>query len=163
MNLFFDTKQYFQKNSRLHDRRGFALLFAVLASSVFLSVGLAIWNISLRQVIFSSFGRESQIAFYAADTGIECVLYYDVKLGAFDPATRASSIDCGGVPATVSGAGEVSNISSIFLTGVSSGPCVDVTVTKNALAGKTTIDAHGHNTCDTGSPTLVERGLRVSY
>lgn len=143
-------------------QKGFALLFAVLASSVFLSIGLAIWNISLRQVIFSSFGRESQIAFYAADTGVECALYYDTKQDAFNPASGITSIDCGGGAINFSQNGGVTLVQNIQLTGSNSGPCADVTVTKDASGG-TVIEARGHNTCVTTSPTLVERGLKVTY
>lgn len=59
--------------------KGFALLFAVLVSVMVLAVGASIINISLKQVILSSAGRESQFAFYAANTGMECALYWDLN------------------------------------------------------------------------------------
>lgn len=59
------------------DNRGFALLFAVLTSSVLLSIGASIFNLTLKELVLSSSGRESQFAFYAADTGVECALYWD--------------------------------------------------------------------------------------
>ncbi|MES2087855.1 MAG: pilus assembly PilX N-terminal domain-containing protein [Patescibacteria group bacterium] len=142
-------------------QKGFALLFAVLASSVFLSIGIAIWNISLRQVLFSSFGRESQVAFYAADAGIECALFYDTKHDYFNPDDPATVMNCGGGDVMIDpDANPVFTISDIRLTDSDTGPCVDVTVTKDLI---TTVEARGHNTCDTLSPTRVERGLRVTY
>lgn len=60
-------------------KEGFAMLFAVLVSSVLLSVGVSIFNLTLKELVLSSSGRESQFAFYAADTGIECAIYWDFK------------------------------------------------------------------------------------
>ncbi len=60
-------------------QKGFTLLFAVLVSTLVLSVGASIISIALRQLILSSTGRDSQYAFYAANTGIECAYYWDIK------------------------------------------------------------------------------------
>jgi Tfp pilus assembly protein PilX len=60
-------------------KKGFAMLFAVLVSSVLLSIGVSIFNLTIKELVLSSAGRESQFAFYAADTGIECGLYWDFK------------------------------------------------------------------------------------
>ncbi|MEY2641077.1 MAG: hypothetical protein RL150_470 [Candidatus Parcubacteria bacterium] len=58
---------------------GFTLLFAVLVSVLVLAVGASVINIALKQVILSGAGRESQYAFYAANTGVECALYWDLN------------------------------------------------------------------------------------
>ena len=50
--------------------KGFVLPFAVLISGILLSIGLAVFNIIMKEVLLSSSGRESQFAFYAADTGL---------------------------------------------------------------------------------------------
>jgi Tfp pilus assembly protein PilX len=60
-------------------KEGFSMLFAVLASSLVLSIGLSIFNLTLKEIALSSSGRESQFSFYAADSGSECALYWDVK------------------------------------------------------------------------------------
>ncbi|MEY2702091.1 MAG: hypothetical protein RLY43_724 [Bacteroidota bacterium] len=62
-----------------NDKKGFTLLFAILVSVMVLAVGASIINISLKQVILSSAGRESQFAFYAANTGLECALFWDLN------------------------------------------------------------------------------------
>ncbi len=59
-------------------KKGVTLLLAVLVSSLLLSIGLAIFNITIKELLISGSGRESQFAFYAADTGAECALYWDV-------------------------------------------------------------------------------------
>lgn len=59
-------------------KSGFTLLFSVLVSVLILAVGASIISIALKQVILSGAGRESQFAFYAANTGLECALYWDL-------------------------------------------------------------------------------------
>jgi hypothetical protein len=60
---------------------GFTLFYAVLVASLLLAIGLAIFNITFKEVVLSSGARESANAFYAADTGLECALYWDLKHG----------------------------------------------------------------------------------
>lgn len=67
------------KFKEINNKKGFTLLFAVLVSIMVLAVGASIINISLKQLILSGAGRESQFAFYAANTGMECALYWDLN------------------------------------------------------------------------------------
>ena len=60
-------------------KNGFALLIATLISGLFLAIGAVIFKISYIEFILSSVGRDSQFAFYAADTAAECALYWDRK------------------------------------------------------------------------------------
>ncbi len=66
-------------NKKISDKKGFTLLFAILVSIMILAVGASIINIALKQVVLSGAGRESQFAFYAANTGLECALYWDLN------------------------------------------------------------------------------------
>ncbi len=63
----------------LNDSRGFTLFYAVLVSSLLLALGLAIFNITYKELILSAGARESAVAFYAADAGLECALFWDRK------------------------------------------------------------------------------------
>jgi len=68
------------------------LLFAVLISSLLLSIGIAILDLTLKEFLLSSAGRESQFAFYAADDAMECALYWDHNVpGAGGLVTSGSS------------------------------------------------------------------------
>jgi Tfp pilus assembly protein PilX len=180
---------------RRHNRKekGFALLFAVLVSSVLLSIGISIFNLTLKELILSSSGRESQFAFYSADTGAECALYWDFKSTTnvmFATSTysqtnnwRDASIDSEN-PTCVSVAlasdfknpiqGTQTSAQTRFsLTipntdylGNSAPYCAIVTVTKSETGGiiGTTIDSRGYNTaCDSTDVNRVERALRVAY
>ena len=78
-------KSTLQKNK---ENEGFALLIAVMVVAVLISVTYAMFNISLKQVALSVAGKNSQIALFAADTGLECALYADYKVeNAFDYAS----------------------------------------------------------------------------
>lgn len=67
--------------------RGFALLIASLVASVVLLLASAIFDIAQKQVMLASISQQSQYAFYAADTGAECALYWDDRFGYFAPVT----------------------------------------------------------------------------
>ncbi len=60
------------------NRKGFTVLYAVLVSSLLLSIGASIFNISLKQILLTSTASESQTAIYAADSGLECAYYYEI-------------------------------------------------------------------------------------
>ena len=47
-------------------------MLSILVVSVILSVSLGIFDIMTKELKLSGLGRESQIAFYAADAGVEC-------------------------------------------------------------------------------------------
>jgi hypothetical protein len=58
---------------------GFALLYAMLVSGLVLSVSMGVFNVVMRHYSLESAARESQHAFYAADTAAECVYYWDAR------------------------------------------------------------------------------------
>ncbi len=176
----------------LHAVRGFALIFAILASSLLLSIAVAIFNLSFRQVILSSFGRESQIAFFASDAGTECALYWDLVASSFatsadslppPPLLRPPSPTCAQNPAgpVLFPAGincntgliiapkvvACNNRSAVTTFSMTGAVCADVIVTKTDDDGDTIsdtkVESFGHNTCDPANPTYVERALRITY
>lgn len=148
-------------------RRGFTLLLAVLVSGILLALGFAIFNIVSKEVILSSSGRESQFAFYAADTGVECALYWDYQADAFS----AESTDipaCGGLDLntyekTDDGFGNITTTFSFSLGDAVNYPCADVEVLKEADTLVTTIIASGFNTCVITNPRRLERTIQVQY
>src|SRR3990167_512175 len=75
-------------------QRGFTLLLAALVSSIVLAVGAAIFGIAQKQVLLSAIGRDSQFAFYAADTAAECALYWDFRCNYFASSTALVSASC---------------------------------------------------------------------
>jgi hypothetical protein len=68
----------FRKNSRFKEM-GSTLILALLVASILLSVGFGLSNIATKEIKLSSIGSESGAAFYAADAGIECALFWDIQ------------------------------------------------------------------------------------
>ena len=66
----------FVNNSR---KQGYALLVAILTMSLVTAVGFSILSISLKGFRLSVSERESVYAFYAADSGAECALLWDIR------------------------------------------------------------------------------------
>ncbi len=60
-------------------KEGFAMLFAVLMSAVLISIGMSIFNLSLKGLILSTSERDSQIAYYAGTSAVECIRYWSSK------------------------------------------------------------------------------------
>ncbi|MFM2374412.1 MAG: hypothetical protein RLZZ234_407 [Candidatus Parcubacteria bacterium] len=166
-------------------QRGFALLVAVLISSVVLAVGLSMLNITLKQYIFSGTGRESEIAFYAADAGMECALYFDTSTagGVFDLSATGGSFSCMD-QSTTAPAGGTSGVAKTFVfEWNTSGQtvCTKIAITKyysatnpvsmgaagtcDARATCTQVESRGYNRGCNGlsSARVVERALRASY
>jgi Tfp pilus assembly protein PilX len=62
------------RNSSTHIlQSGFALLITIVVISVVLAVGISLLNITVKQINLSITGRDSEVAFSAAQAGIECV------------------------------------------------------------------------------------------
>lgn len=92
--------------------RGFALLISVIISTIILTIGLSIINSAIKEVILASTIRHSIVALYAADSGIECGLYWDnirgnsTKHSAFTPVVPPVfpivpyTIECMGITKT---------------------------------------------------------------
>ena len=84
------------KKYKLKLKTGFTILLSVLVVSIVLSAGLGIFGVMTRELKLSGMGRESQLAFYAADAGIECFFYWEIKQGAFEPDESSKTIKCAG-------------------------------------------------------------------
>src|SRR3989344_3375071 len=153
------------KTQNVQSEKGFTILFAVLTASLLLAIGISIFNVTYKELLLSSSARDSQSAIYAADTGVECALYWD-KNNYFATGTGQRAIQCAGqnsvfltyptLPAT-------STFGLEFLEEGNTKPCVVVSVGKYDDPTRTILISRGYNTCDTTNPRRVERTLRVSY
>ncbi len=75
-------KENFKKINREmtnKEKRGFTLFISLIVSGLILAIGFSIGNIILKELSLGSSGKNSQIAFYAADSAAECALYWDRK------------------------------------------------------------------------------------
>lgn len=142
---------------QLRTQKGAALLMAVLMTSVMLSVGLGVYQRTYKELYFASFWKQTQVAFAAADAGLECALYWDLH------QVGATSASCFG--GTVSGWDPSLN-SSITLTGVATPVgCVTINIIKPSplLPYSTRIESRGYNDCNVSNLRRVERALSIDY
>jgi hypothetical protein len=150
--------------------RAFTLLLAVLISSILIALGSAIFNIVAKEVLLSSSGRESQFAFFAADTGIECGLYWDLRQDAFATTSPLTEVTCGGSSATLTRTAggtllrpTLTTAFSFPIDGGIANPCVTMSVVKTFYPNETSMVSRGYNTCVTTNPLRLERAIRVQY
>jgi Tfp pilus assembly protein PilX len=147
--------------------QGFTLFIAIIVTSTLLLVSMGMVSIAVRESFITSSNRESQYAFYVADTGIECALYWDVKnpsgYSAF-ATTTSSTINCNKDASNplnqfVVGGSAVSTFTMTFLP---EKHCATVVVTKQAN-GQTLIESHGFSSCGVSNSRRVERAVKVTY
>jgi|SRR3989344_1075525 len=164
-------------NNQLKNNEGFTLLISIVTTSLLLLVSFVVVNVSLKQLVAANVNQESQYAFYAADSGTECAVYWDLKNGpvsAFDISTPGviscsrQNISTGSqtVPTNPPvqsriGGGGAGNRTSIFSLNFTKG-CAIVQVTKNP-DGSTTVDSRGYNTCNLSASRRFERGVTLQY
>lgn len=156
----------------MHSPRGFALVIALILTSVVLAVGVALVDLAVKQLSLASSSKNSQYAFYNADSGLECALYYDQKVNVFyynSPITPA--LECNGLTLSnyaglvnYSVTQDASNRTTTFNI-----PCSDssgiidtITIIKSS-SGTTDIYSNGYNTCNANSQTRIERGVKIHY
>lgn len=151
----------------LNNEKGFTLFVAILITGTLLLISMAIISLSVKEAFLSSSARESQYAFYAADTGTECALYWDVSspngYSAFGTSTNSIIYCLGSYPSITRSAIVNNNGTSTFRITFPSEPyCADVSVAKTSNGG-TKIESFGYNTCVESNPRRVQRAVRVTY
>ena len=168
---------------RGNNKKGVAVFIAVIAVSALLLIALAISDISYKEQIISSSGRDSRIAFYAADAGVECAFFHDLKGGAdglfkfsVPGAVQVGVLKCNGDDIITNIRGNDPVITTFYFN-LSNLPksCAIVQVSKETVAEggfKTIIESRGYNNnCASGptGPTIesgprnLERSFEVTY
>jgi Tfp pilus assembly protein PilX len=146
-------------------KKGFTLFIAILIGSLMLAIGFSIFNLTFKELLLTASARESQVAFYAADTGLECALYYDQRGNQFVPG-QSATVSCILPGTSVISSGSSGNATWTWSFEVSPDVCAKVQVNKVSgisVNARTTIRSFGYNTCDDTSPKRTERGLQVTY
>lgn len=139
--------------SRAESSAGFVILFAVTISSILLAIALGVANIAVKEVKFSTSAKDTNDAFFAADTGIEYALFHDKTPSEYVPVPN-----------------EVFTW-DVVVTSPGLNSCAKVSITKdNTSPSNTTtlIVSKGYNvgdvgTCISTNPNRIERELKVSY
>lgn len=152
------------------------LLFAVLIASLALSLGIAVYNVTLKELRLSTVASESQKAFFSADTGWECAMYHDFQDDTvFDvdtPDPADSTVRCAGAARPVqydplTDPDEYRWRFRISSTTDATTVCAGVTVYKQDMGAgtpnNTRIVSDGFNTCEDTVKDHVQRTIRIDY
>lgn len=132
---------------------GSALLIAILMSTVVLAVGVGVYQRTYKEILFSSMWRQTQAAFAAADSGLECAVYLELHGGSF----------CFGQTITWTPPSNGTWWPAVpTYTPVGTG-CVWMRIMKTTGV-QTVIEARGYNdACGSTNPRRVERGLKITW
>lgn len=153
--------------------KGFTIFVAVIIVGTITFVAAGIVSLAVRHLQIANASESSQHAFYAADSGIECALYWDVRNPSGQSAfstTTGTLINCNRDTNNLGNqwvvGGNVSGLSTINrINFLPNSYCAIVTVNKAYVLGvlRTTIESKGYNTCDLTNPRRVERAVRATY
>lgn len=143
------------------------MLFTVVIISIILALALGIADVTFKQTILSELARDSQLAFYQADSGVECGLYYDLSVGQFPPKTQVTTvpnqITCGNNTASFV---PLQSNTDYFVyaedVGNQKNPCFVITFDKTNYPTKSSVSTRGYSTCASNTKQ-VERALNVTY
>lgn len=158
--------------------KGFTLLIAMIFVGVILAFAATIGALGYKQSILAGNAIQSQYAFYAADTGLECALYADqqqapspVSFADYPTAPATNQVTCQGLSTTLStvsytASGPTAEWVSFARVSLDSGThCADLTFYEPAAgSGQSTyLFSQGYNaSCAAvaaGTARLVARGL----
>lgn len=158
----------FKNINKSKKNNGFVILFAVTISAILLSIALGVANISLQEIKFGTSAKDTNEAFFAADTGVECAFSNDKASGSVFVSPGSPSIACNGVTITA----VEDPVSPSFWTfvvptlGGEGQGCARVTVDKTA-SSLTTVISKGYNvgdaSCSSSNPDRIEREIRTTY
>lgn len=158
-------------------RRGVALFIALVTISIILAMGISILNITLKDFQLSSTARESEMAFSAADAGMECAMYWNQSNQGGKFSSGGNPISCMGMLTNTGGVlGATSRFAVTWGSSIQLCSIVDVTRYNAATVPSglpacpigicTQIISRGYNkACASGDapptdPHAVERALR---
>lgn len=175
-----------QRRAHKSKEKGFVLLLTMLIVSVILSISLSIFSLTIKEVQLSTFLRDSEKAFVAADRGLECVLFWDrilptqsgglqytpfptstsytaINISSVQCNTGSASVQLDDVGTTgwvVSALGATTGTTDFHLT-FSDGTYVEVTVTKSGI--DTSIISRGYHTSDISNERRTQRTILAQY
>jgi hypothetical protein len=155
----------------LDTHRGFTLLYALVVVGLLLSVGSSIFGIMIKELKLAQFGQESQVAYYAAESGIECALFWGLTEGIFPSGGAFTCNYDSSFPTENSWSTTDPLVCSgplcIFQVNYRAGssgvhyPCAYVTV--DTSGSNTVVQSRGYNTCAPDFPRRVERGVEATF
>jgi hypothetical protein len=161
--------KYFQNYlDKVGNQAGFTLLYALVVIGLLLSVGSSVFGIMIKELKISQTGQESQIAYYVAESGVECALFWGLtedifRSGGAFTCNWDDTVNDDNVFSVTTNCDAVCQFRINFREDASDThyPCALVTV--NTSAPKTVVQSRGYNTCAPNFPRRVERGVQAVF
>lgn len=153
-----------QKNTQ----RGFTILLATLVASISIAIGISVYSLAQKQVELSRLGRDSQLAFYAADTGAECALFWDIRYSYFATTAPSNVLapqpQCDAETLTMSGRSTILPYTMTFQF-EPNGYCTQVSVQKSATNPRTVIHADGFSSpcASLSAAKTLQRSVEIRF
>lgn len=167
INLQKNKRGPAQYRRRKSSGSGFVILFAVTLSALVLAIALGVSDIAFREARFSTNARETNEAFFAADTGAECALANDKTSNSAFVTGSGSSRTCNNQLVTITEDSPSFWRFTLSRLGTTEQGCAIVTVDKSTTP--TTFISKGYNNggsvlgaCDKSSNS-IERELKIIY
>lgn len=170
--MYLPLEEDNNKNNMQQKEKGFILIYTIIMISAILVVVGTTFSSILSEVRISRDESESLKSFYAADTGIECIRYYQNNFQAFNPTTDQATYNCGIGASFVAGfnppeAECINHTYDIVIDGFSNGACAIVEVTSvprtimiegsPVVVCDLRVISNGRNSCAATGAALVER------
>lgn len=139
-------------------QKGFALMFTILIISIIVAIASGVAITLSKNIILSSTARESQKAFYVADTAGECALFAVRFLDLQALASSSGTFVCGGVTLSIVSQQPNQYTLSDDLFGGNSSFRIEI---DQSNAPTTSVKAYGYNT--TTGNNILERGIEINF
>ncbi len=137
---------------------GYALLFTMVIVTVIMVIATGIYSSISKQLVLSSTARDSQIAFYEADTAGECMLYASQVKTLLLLYTTSPRFTCGGVNLDITNPSI--GIYEMNPDPTTKGPAFKIEVDESTIPS--VAKAYGYNLWQ-DSKRKVERGIEITY
>lgn len=143
------------------------MLFTVIIISAISVITAGLINATYKQIILSSLAKNSQLAFYQADTASDCALYAEqvlkeTKTEYFKPETGESQWLCGEYKLIIKPSSDTDyKILPQQDLEESTEPCFRINV--SGTPGKQKITASGYNVCNLYNKRTVERSIEINF
>lgn len=154
---------------RLNKNKGYAILFSVVIVGIISLISFGLSDTAFKQVILSSLVKDSQTAFYKADTASECALYSYFNKGGSEYLDGVTSVpplsfDCG---TDKDGNSYTLNVETGILPFYTlsfdngNNSCFKISIGKSS--NTINIISDGYNICDSNSQRSVEREIKIDF
>ncbi len=154
---------------KIKNENGYAILFTVIIVSAISVITAGISNAIYKQLVLSSLAKDSQTAFYQADTASDCALLFDMEVKDTYPDFANMSTfpwECGGYNMDVNPGLTSYSIMPQAEDSDSSKPCYRIETSTDWADPEnpeTTILANGYNICNKDNIRTVERQIKIVY